>query len=105
MKSFKEFLAELSTQKLSAYIRAGDDKNHPIRYSGQSKDWHDFQQTEKGIVLAKLKIRNKAVKVPAGRATSGKIRAKDAFKKKLHPIEIHGESEECQQDSKSTKNT
>lgn len=79
MKSFKHFLiTELSAQALGKYIsRAERDVLDPYtKIPGER-----LQKRADGITLAKLKIRKRAVRIPAGKSWVGKIKASIGLKK------------------------
>lgn len=80
MKTFKEFLSELSSAILSRYIRKADDETEEPKRDQHSNDWDKVHRRVQGATLAKLKIRKRAVKVPAGRASHKPVKASIALK-------------------------
>jgi hypothetical protein len=65
MPSFKDFLKELSPGTLSKYIHHASDQVATDTRTQSSKNWDKTIKRADKITLAKLKIRDRAVKVPA----------------------------------------
>jgi len=85
MKTFKEFLAELSTLGLNAY-RRNSESDIRDETKKSKPDWDKVVRRQKGIGMAISKVRNIDVKV----------KASDTKKRpwRKHPIKVHGVDEQ-----------